>query len=270
MEEGREVPGRVEPLRREIGPALVLEDQAVDLVVPVDLQLLALGVVVSAGEAHEGRGRAVGRHLLDQPAAGANEDEFPWLRRSLRQAHGGTATTGRGGPGGSPWRAPVGFEGGLERLVRAPGIDGVAAGEDVDGGVEVLGPGVDGEVALLDRHGAGDAAGREAVEVGVHDGGADLRGRGQQAPADVLDVVQQAPGATVEIDQEMAAEGARGGAGGWGAGRTHRGRPRLFGSGPGSGVRRPRRRACWRPRTRRPPADRPRCGASPASAERPG
>ena len=86
VEEGGELPRRVEPFRREIGPALFLEDQAVDLVVPVDLEALALGVVVSAGETHERGCRSVGYHLLDQPAAGANQDQLTRFRGFFGQA----------------------------------------------------------------------------------------------------------------------------------------------------------------------------------------
>ena len=86
VEEGGELPRRVEPFRREIGPALFLEDQAVDLVVPVDLEALALGVVVSAGEAHERGCGSVGYHLLDQPAAGANQDQLTRFRGFFGQA----------------------------------------------------------------------------------------------------------------------------------------------------------------------------------------
>ncbi len=46
--------GRVEALGGEILPALLLEDPAVELVVPEDVEGLALGVVVGAGEADEG------------------------------------------------------------------------------------------------------------------------------------------------------------------------------------------------------------------------
>ncbi|HUF76427.1 MAG TPA: hypothetical protein VMM35_09115 [Longimicrobiales bacterium] len=51
-------------------PALFLEDQAVDLVVPVDVERLALRIVVGAGQPDE-RGLAGGGgrdHLLHQPS----------------------------------------------------------------------------------------------------------------------------------------------------------------------------------------------------------
>ena len=48
LQERRELPRIVEPARGEIRPALLLEDPAVELVVPEDLELLALRVVVGA------------------------------------------------------------------------------------------------------------------------------------------------------------------------------------------------------------------------------
>ena len=46
---------RVEPLGAEVGPRLLFQDAAVDLEVPVHLQGLALGIVVSAGQTHARR-----------------------------------------------------------------------------------------------------------------------------------------------------------------------------------------------------------------------
>ena len=54
VEEGGELARGVEALGREILPALLLEDPAVELVVPEDVERLALGVVVGAGEPDEG------------------------------------------------------------------------------------------------------------------------------------------------------------------------------------------------------------------------
>ena len=68
--------GSSKPAGGEVSPALLLEDAAVELVVPEDLELLALRVVVGAREPDDGR-RAVSRgHVLDQPAAGAHLDEL--------------------------------------------------------------------------------------------------------------------------------------------------------------------------------------------------
>jgi hypothetical protein len=78
VEVGRELPGRIEALRREVLPALFLEDAPVGLVVPVDGQRLALGVVVGAGEADAGglAGLRGSRIFLDEPAPGADLDEL--------------------------------------------------------------------------------------------------------------------------------------------------------------------------------------------------
>ena len=51
LREGAEVAGRVEALGTDGAPRFLLEDPAVDLEVPVDLQGLPLGVVVRAREA---------------------------------------------------------------------------------------------------------------------------------------------------------------------------------------------------------------------------
>ena len=54
VQKGGELARRVEALGGEVLPALLLEDPAVELVVPEDLQRLALGVVVRAGEDNQG------------------------------------------------------------------------------------------------------------------------------------------------------------------------------------------------------------------------
>ncbi len=53
VEEGGELARRVEALGGEVLPALFLEDPAVELVVPEDVERLALGVVVGAGEPNQ-------------------------------------------------------------------------------------------------------------------------------------------------------------------------------------------------------------------------
>ena len=82
VEEGRELARLVEALGGEIPPALLFEDPAVELVVPEDLERLALGVVVRAGQLHDGR---TGRRpdlddLLDEPTPRAHLHQL---------AHGG-------------------------------------------------------------------------------------------------------------------------------------------------------------------------------------
>ena len=54
VQEGGELARRVEALGGEVLPALFLQDAAVELVVPEDVERLALGVVVGAGQADEG------------------------------------------------------------------------------------------------------------------------------------------------------------------------------------------------------------------------
>ncbi len=78
VQEGAEAARRVEALGGELGPAGLLQDAAVDLAVPEDLDLLALGVVLGAGEADD-RGLArllAGLDFLDQPAAAADVDQL--------------------------------------------------------------------------------------------------------------------------------------------------------------------------------------------------
>lgn len=75
MEEGRELAGFIEAFGRKVGPALFLQDAPVDLVVPEDVERLALGVVIGAGETDQGRVARVGvEDFLDEPAAGADLD----------------------------------------------------------------------------------------------------------------------------------------------------------------------------------------------------
>ena len=79
------MPRRVEPFGRQIGPALFFENPAIDLVVPVNLKALTLGVVVSAGEAYKRGGGSVGHHFLDQPASRAKLDQFTYTRDAFGQ-----------------------------------------------------------------------------------------------------------------------------------------------------------------------------------------
>jgi hypothetical protein len=54
MEEGRELPGRIKPLGRQVLPAFFLEDLPVEFVFPEHLQGLALRIVVRASQSHDG------------------------------------------------------------------------------------------------------------------------------------------------------------------------------------------------------------------------
>ena len=49
VQKGSEVARRVEAPRREITPALFLQNTAIELVVPIHIEGLALGVIVGAG-----------------------------------------------------------------------------------------------------------------------------------------------------------------------------------------------------------------------------
>ena len=84
VQERAEVARRVEALGAEVAPRLLLQDAAVDLEVPVDLQGLPLGIVVGAGQAHPSGllGRLL--HRLDQPAARAHLDQIADARREVR------------------------------------------------------------------------------------------------------------------------------------------------------------------------------------------
>jgi len=86
MEEGGEPARRVEALAREVLPAFVFEYPAVDLVVPEDVQRLALGVVIGTGQSDETRlaGHGGRNDVLDQPSPGADLDQLTDFRRSLR------------------------------------------------------------------------------------------------------------------------------------------------------------------------------------------
>jgi protease I len=70
VHEGGELARRVEALGSEILPTLLFEDAPVDLVSPIDRTLLALSVVVGAGEANEGRcvGRVGRDDFFNEPA----------------------------------------------------------------------------------------------------------------------------------------------------------------------------------------------------------
>ena len=87
VQERGELAGVVEAPLGEVRPALLLEDAAVDLVVPEDAQRLPLGVVVRTGQRHDRR-RAWNlrrRDLLNQPPAGADMDQLADFWRSFRE-----------------------------------------------------------------------------------------------------------------------------------------------------------------------------------------
>ena len=51
MQERRKLARLIEALGREVGPALVLEDRAIEFVIPEHFQRLPLGVVIRTGKA---------------------------------------------------------------------------------------------------------------------------------------------------------------------------------------------------------------------------
>ena len=86
MQEGAEVAGRVEAPRADGAPRFLLQDAAVDLEVPIDLQGLPLGIVVGAREADpRGCGRRGGLHRLHEPAPRAHLDELADARGTFGQ-----------------------------------------------------------------------------------------------------------------------------------------------------------------------------------------
>jgi hypothetical protein len=64
---------------------LRVDDLAVGLVIPEDLKLLALRVVVGAGERDDWRAWALGVDGLDEPVTRAQADELTWLGESIGQ-----------------------------------------------------------------------------------------------------------------------------------------------------------------------------------------
>ena len=61
-------------------PAFIAQDRAVELRVPQQLDRLALGVIVDAGQAKGGQAVADAALVLDQPAPGADAHEITALR----------------------------------------------------------------------------------------------------------------------------------------------------------------------------------------------
>ena len=107
VEERTEIAGRVEAPGADGAPRLLIEDAAVDLEVPPDLQRLPLGVVVGAREADPGRrGRVVGvlLHRLHEPAPRAHFDQIADARGAGGQQVGGVVQ-GRPRYGEGRWNA---------------------------------------------------------------------------------------------------------------------------------------------------------------------
>ena len=87
VQERREPAGIVEAALGEVRPALLLEDAAVDLVVPEDPERLPLSIVVGAGQRHDRRGAGDLRRgdLLHQPTAGTDLYQLADLGWSFRE-----------------------------------------------------------------------------------------------------------------------------------------------------------------------------------------
>ena len=92
VQEGAEVAGRVETPGADGAPRFLLQNAAVDLEIPIDLQGLPLGVVVGAREA-DARGGGWGGvfHTLHQPASRAHLDELADARGAFGQKAGNLA-----------------------------------------------------------------------------------------------------------------------------------------------------------------------------------
>jgi hypothetical protein len=90
VDEGGEVAGVVKALTAELLPTLALEDRAIELELPDRLELLALGVVLSTGQAH-GRCVLVTADLFHEPAARAHEDHLADGGRAIGKQEGGGA-----------------------------------------------------------------------------------------------------------------------------------------------------------------------------------
>ena len=101
VQEGRELARRIETAGGKVGPALLLQDAAVDLAVPEDLDRPPLRVVVGASQPHPSGviRRRRRSHLFDQPMTRAHPDQFARLGETLRKirrggrcVHAGLAT----------------------------------------------------------------------------------------------------------------------------------------------------------------------------------
>ncbi len=54
VQKGRKLPGRVEALFADVLPRLLADDPPVELQIPIDGKLLALGIVIEAGKGNRG------------------------------------------------------------------------------------------------------------------------------------------------------------------------------------------------------------------------
>jgi hypothetical protein len=90
----------VEALLAEVAPPLLALDLGVEFLLPEDRELVALGVVVEAGEADQGAvvvGAAAG-DVLDEPPAHAHLDDLAGDRRGGELGHGSCTGSRRNAP----------------------------------------------------------------------------------------------------------------------------------------------------------------------------
>src|SRR3970040_1749661 len=85
-------------------------------------------------------------------------------------------------------------------------MEGLAAGENIHGGVCVLGPCMDGEVGFRNDHDAADAEGAELVEMDADDGGFGDLGRRDHGLFHSLYITEELGVATVQLKHQMPAE----------------------------------------------------------------
>ena len=79
VEKGGKLARRVEVLVADTAPSLVTADVAVEFLVPIDGDLISLGVIIN-GEKSHGRSVAwIGFNFLNEPVAAANPDNLAWL-----------------------------------------------------------------------------------------------------------------------------------------------------------------------------------------------
>ena len=100
----------------------------------------------------------------------------------------------------------LGFEFLDHKIVRAPGINFGATRIDIDRGVIVFGPGVDGEMRFGDDDDTGDAMRIKRVEDSIDDSGPGMFGGVHHDRFDFMHVVQHFGVAIIKFDQQVPAK----------------------------------------------------------------
>jgi hypothetical protein len=85
-------------------------------------------------------------------------------------------------------------------------VDGGAAGKDVNGGVPVFRPGMDGKVRFGDDDNAANSLGTETMERIPQDDRPAFDGGGQHGVPEKVQVVQYFPVTIVQLNQKMSAQ----------------------------------------------------------------